>query len=83
MALPMAGQQQFQVDQLKTFLTTYNKLSETCFSDCIQDFTTRTISSNENTCAMNCTEKFLKMAQRIGIRFQELQELNMGGAAAK
>ncbi|XP_057315221.1 mitochondrial import inner membrane translocase subunit Tim9-like [Hydractinia symbiolongicarpus] len=78
MALPPM-QQQVQVEQLKTFLTTYNKLSETCFSDCVHDFTNRTISANENTCAMNCTEKFLKISQRIGIRFQEIQELNIVG----
>ncbi|XP_047132121.1 mitochondrial import inner membrane translocase subunit Tim9 isoform X1 [Hydra vulgaris] len=77
MALPQLQ----QVDQLKTFLTTYNKLAETCFLDCIHDFTSRTTSSAENTCAINCTEKFLKMAQRIGIRFQEVQELNISGGA--
>ena len=31
---------------------------------------------------MNCTEKFLKMSQRVGIRFQELQEINIAGGAA-
>ena len=32
--------------------------------------------SFQNTCAMNCTEKFLKTSQRIGIRFQEIHEIN-------
>jgi len=67
---------QMEGGQIKAFLSTYNKLAEECFSDCVHDFTSRTISGAENTCAMNCTEKFLKTSQRIGIRFQEIHEMN-------
>lgn len=51
----------------------YNKLSETCFTDCVFDFTARTVKDSEDKCAMNCMEKFLKMNQRISQRFQEFQ----------
>lgn len=50
----MAAQQvavdQLDKDQIKSFqdfLLSYNKLSETCFSDCVFDFTTRTIKDTE------------------------------------
>eukprot|EP00794_Sanderia_malayensis_P019958 gene19959-21912_t len=62
--------------QIKAFLSTYNKLAEQCFTDCVHDFTSRTVTGPENTCSMNCAEKFLKMSQRVGIRFQEIHELN-------
>ena len=60
-------------DNVKTFrdfLANYNKLSEICFSDCVWDFTSRTVSRGEDTCAINCAEKYLKMNQRISTRFQ-------------
>lgn len=61
--------------QFRDFLTSYNKLSEVCFVDCINDFTTRDIMAKEEKCALNCTEKYLKMNQRVSQRFQEFQML--------
>ena len=64
------------VDQIKTFkefMSNYNKLSEICFSDCIWDFTSRKVAKGEETCALNCAEKYLKANQRISNRFQEAQ----------
>ncbi|EDV24004.1 uncharacterized protein TRIADDRAFT_26324, partial [Trichoplax adhaerens] len=58
----------------RDFLASYNKLSESCFSDCVHDFSSRKISSLEIGCALNCTEKYLKMTQRIMLRFQEHQQ---------
>lgn len=72
----MATPQQMDSDQIRTFkdfLANYNKLSELCFSDCVWDFTTRTVAKQESNCAMNCAEKYLKMNQRISTRFQEYQ----------
>ncbi|KAK3093933.1 hypothetical protein FSP39_021956 [Pinctada imbricata] len=42
-----------------------------CFTDCIHDFTTRKVLKDEDTCTINCLEKYLKMTQRISQRFQE------------
>jgi len=64
-----------QIKSFKDFLANYNKLSELCFSDCIWDFTSRKVSKEENNCALNCSEKFLKANQRISTRFQEFQML--------
>ncbi|EEB14440.1 mitochondrial import inner membrane translocase subunit Tim9, putative [Pediculus humanus corporis] len=62
-----------QIKSFRDFLTSYNKLSELCFVDCVWDFTTRSVKSQEERCALNCMEKYLKMNQRISRRFQEFQ----------
>uniref|UniRef100_F6Y4H1 Mitochondrial import inner membrane translocase subunit n=1 Tax=Equus caballus TaxID=9796 RepID=F6Y4H1_HORSE len=36
-----------QIKQFKEFLGTYNKLTETCFLDCVKDFTTREVKPEE------------------------------------
>ncbi|XP_011309231.1 mitochondrial import inner membrane translocase subunit Tim9 [Fopius arisanus] len=71
-----------QIKSFKDFLTSYNKLSEICFIDCISDFTTRDIREKEEKCALNCMEKFLKMNQRVSQRFQEYQMLMNENAMA-
>ncbi len=48
---------------------------EFCFTDCVNDFTNRKVLSTEDTCTINCLEKYLKMNQRISQRFQEHQAL--------
>lgn len=73
------------VKQFKEFLSQYNKTAEMCFMDCVFDFTTRKVLEPENTCTVNCLEKFLKMSQRVAQRFQEHQLAQsdaMGAAAA-
>ncbi|XP_014287165.1 mitochondrial import inner membrane translocase subunit Tim9 [Halyomorpha halys] len=61
------------IKTFKDFLLSYNKLSEMCFIDCVSDFTSRSVKPNEEKCVLNCTEKYLKMNQRISQRFQEFQ----------
>lgn len=75
-----------EADQIKTFrdfMANYNKLSETCFSDCVWDFSTRKVLNSENTCVLNCAEKYLKMNQRVSARFQEFQLLANENAVAQ
>ncbi|EFN74522.1 Mitochondrial import inner membrane translocase subunit Tim9 [Camponotus floridanus] len=62
-----------QIKSFRDFLTSYNKLSEICFVDCVTDFTTREVRAKEEKCALNCMEKYLKMNQRVSQRFQEFQ----------
>ncbi|CAH1388840.1 unnamed protein product [Nezara viridula] len=61
------------IKTFKDFLLSYNKLSEMCFVDCVSDFTSRSVKPYEEKCVLNCTEKYLKMNQRISQRFQEFQ----------
>ncbi|VEN41966.1 unnamed protein product [Callosobruchus maculatus] len=82
---PGTGLENIDAEQIKTFkdfLISYNKLTELCFTDCISDFTSRNIKGNEEKCALNCLEKFLKVNQRISQRFQEFQLLANESALA-
>ncbi|KAJ8922605.1 hypothetical protein NQ315_007636 [Exocentrus adspersus] len=82
---PGAGLENIDGEQIKTFkdfLISYNKLTELCFTDCVNDFTSRNIKGKEEKCALNCLEKFLKVNQRISQRFQEFQVLANEGAIA-
>nr|SVE86550.1 EOG090X0MSH [Daphnia similis]SVE87177.1 EOG090X0MSH [Daphnia similis]SVE87802.1 EOG090X0MSH [Daphnia similis]SVE88435.1 EOG090X0MSH [Daphnia similis] len=71
-----------QIKSFRDFLFSYNKLSELCFVDCVWDFTSRTVRDQENNCAVNCAEKFLKANQRISQRFQEFQVISNENALA-
>jgi len=71
-----------QIKTFKDFLSNYNKLSELCFSDCVWDFTSRKVAKAEESCALNCAEKFLKANQRISTRFQEFQMIANENAIA-
>uniref|UniRef100_A0A8D0HTU1 Mitochondrial import inner membrane translocase subunit n=1 Tax=Sphenodon punctatus TaxID=8508 RepID=A0A8D0HTU1_SPHPU len=69
----MAGQisESNQMKHFKEFLGTYNKLTETCFLDCVKDFTSKEVKPEEMACSENCLQKYLKMTRRISMRFQE------------
>ncbi|XP_043496707.1 mitochondrial import inner membrane translocase subunit Tim9-like [Polistes fuscatus] len=74
MAMQVPAEVKFdEIQTFKNFITSYNKLSEICFIDCITDFTTRDVKPKEEKCALNCMEKYLKMNQRVSQRFQEFQ----------
>jgi len=73
------GPSDVELKTFKDFLLQYNVLTEQCFNSCITDFTKRQVSDKEERCSKNCLEKFLKMSQRLAIRFQEHQALLMGG----
>ncbi|KAE8732291.1 Mitochondrial import inner membrane translocase subunit Tim9 [Hibiscus syriacus] len=58
--------------QLRDSLRMYNSLVERCFTDCVENFTRKTLQKQEETCATRCAEKFLKHSMRLGMRFAEL-----------
>ncbi|KAB2050475.1 Mitochondrial import inner membrane translocase subunit Tim9 -like protein [Gossypium arboreum] len=58
--------------QLRDSLRMYNSLVERCFTDCIDNFTRKTLQKQEETCVTRCAEKFLKHSMRVGMRFAEL-----------
>lgn len=63
------------VKTLQEFLSYYSRVTEMCFKDCVNDFTSRELNKHEEKCGMQCVEKFLKVNQRISARFQEMQML--------
>ncbi|KAF6036890.1 TIMM9 [Bugula neritina] len=75
------------VKQFREFLLTYNKVTEMCFESCVHDFKTRKVADKEIGCTKYCMDKYLKMTQRISLRFAEHQvnqnEAQLGPIAAQ
>lgn len=59
------------LSNFKNILKLYSSLVQRCFTDCVNDFTSNTLSYKEETCINRCSEKFLKHSERVGQRFQE------------
>ncbi|OBA14434.1 mitochondrial import inner membrane translocase subunit Tim9 [Ogataea polymorpha] len=74
-------QQEFQKiveqKQMNDFMRLYTSLVDRCFNDCVNDFTSNKLSSREETCLNKCAEKFLKHSERVGLRFQEQNQMLM------
>ncbi|GAB0092931.1 mitochondrial import inner membrane translocase subunit Tim10B [Sergentomyia squamirostris] len=66
-----------QIRNFKDFLSLYNRLSEHCFTKCVDNFYSRKISPAENICVDNCIGKFTKTNQKIlGVFIECQQEIN-------
>ncbi|GAA5972926.1 hypothetical protein JCM8115_003171 [Rhodotorula mucilaginosa] len=70
-ATAQAFEGMMQQKQMKDFMSLYSNLVERCFLSCCQDFTSKALSSKEESCVMNCADKFLKHSERVGLRFSE------------
>lgn len=57
------------------FLRMYNNLVTRCFDICVTGFRSKTLEKGEITCVNNCSDRFIKMTQRVGLRFAEHQAL--------
>ena len=57
-------------DQVKM----YSQIIESCTKECVNTFHSKSLTSAEETCIDNCAKKFLKMTQRMGMRFAEHQQ---------
>ncbi|KEY67241.1 hypothetical protein S40285_00151 [Stachybotrys chlorohalonatus IBT 40285] len=64
-------EQRLQKRQVKEFMGAFGNLTENCFNSCIDDFTSKAISSRESGCLNRCVLKWMATQQRIGDRFQE------------
>ena len=42
------------MSQFKDFIATYNHVTENCFLDCVNDFTSRRVTKDEVWCAFTC-----------------------------
>jgi len=74
-SLNSAEQMQFQRliegKQMKDFMRLYSNLVQRCFADCVNDFTSKSLTSKEESCVLKCSDKFLKHSERVGQRFAE------------
>mmetsp|Transcript_4021 Transcript_4021/g.8058 ORF Transcript_4021/g.8058 Transcript_4021/m.8058 type:complete len:96 (+) Transcript_4021:107-394(+) len=79
-------QQQFMKEmqemQLKDSLAMYNNLVYRCFDSCVSSFRSKTLDKSELICVDNCASRYVKMTQRVGLRFAEHQALQQQRAEA-
>jgi mitochondrial import inner membrane translocase subunit TIM9 len=83
---PIAHQQQefmrhLENMQLKDSLAMYNNLVERCFDGCVSSFRSKTLDKSETACVENCAARYVKMTQRVGLRFAEHQAMQQKKAA--
>ncbi|KAI8129359.1 Mitochondrial import inner membrane translocase subunit Tim10B [Lucilia cuprina] len=58
---------------LKDFLTLYNKVTELCFTRCIDTFNERDLAEHENICVNRCVNKFAQFNQSMMKVYVEVQ----------
>ena len=59
----------------------YNGIVERCFNSCVHSFKSKSIDKYETTCVENCASRYIKMGQRVGLRFAENQAMQQKRAA--
>ncbi|KAG6001688.1 hypothetical protein E4U21_003919 [Claviceps maximensis] len=64
-------EQRMQKRQVKEFMSAFGGLVEHCFTSCVDDFTSKAISTRENGCINRCVLKWMATQQRVSDRFQE------------
>lgn len=60
-----------------TLIQMYARLVDKCFTDCVDDFTSKSVSAREEGCVFRCWEKNMKAQERIQLRFAEFNEQMM------
>jgi import inner membrane translocase subunit TIM9 len=53
----------------------YNNLVERCFDACVSSFRSKALDKSETACVEQCASRYVKMTQRVGLRFAEHQAL--------
>ncbi|CAD6991686.1 mitochondrial import inner membrane translocase subunit Tim10B [Ceratitis capitata] len=62
---------------LKDFLTLYNKVTELCFSRCVETLYERDLTNSESACIDRCVTKFARFNQKMMNVYVEVQsEIN-------
>ena len=67
----LMSQQDVEIKVMQEYLQSYNRLTQLCFKQCMNDFTSRKISKKESDCSSLCVDKYLNSTTRISQRFQE------------
>ena len=65
--------------QVRNSLKMLNVLTERCFDKCVTtgwggSMTSKVLEKEEDTCIKNCSEKYMKVTQRVGARFAEFAQ---------
>lgn len=76
-----------QAQQAKEIIRFYNSLSERCFHGCVNEFTSRSLSSKEEICVyryfeiaytftmLRCIDKFIRHSGRVQKVAQEAEQM--------
>mmetsp|Transcript_3878 Transcript_3878/g.5765 ORF Transcript_3878/g.5765 Transcript_3878/m.5765 type:complete len:102 (+) Transcript_3878:62-367(+) len=77
--------QHLETQQAKDSMRMYNHLVAQCFDICVKpsgnlfggekSFASRHLDKKEEPCVNSCAEKFIKLTQRVGLRFAEYQSM--------
>jgi import inner membrane translocase subunit TIM9 len=59
----------------------YNTLVERCFDTCVTSFRSKAMDKYEITCTEQCASRYIKLTQRVGLRFAEHQAMQQKRAA--
>ena len=55
----------------------YNNLVNRCFDQCVTSFRSKTLDKGEINCVEQCASRYVKMTQRVGLRFAEHQAMQV------
>ncbi|KAI9669972.1 MAG: protein transporter tim9 [Alyxoria varia] len=72
-------QKRMEQRQMKDFMQMYSGLVDKCFNNCVEDFTSKTMTSKEDGCLSRCWDKNMKAQERLQMRFQEENEAMNAG----
>jgi len=53
----------------------YNNLVARCFDGCVTSFRSKALDKSEISCVEQCASRYIKMTQRVGLRFAEHQAM--------
>jgi import inner membrane translocase subunit TIM9 len=51
--------------QMEDIITHFNRLADTCFTQCVGDFKSNALLQNEEVCVQRCVEKFTQFSTRF------------------
>ncbi|KAI9337635.1 Tim10/DDP family zinc finger-domain-containing protein [Pilaira anomala] len=60
--------------QITDFMNLFTGLTDRCFRECANDFTTKAVTGREAACVKKCADRFLQHSERVSVRFAELHE---------
>ncbi|KAI8988521.1 Tim10/DDP family zinc finger protein [Mycotypha africana] len=60
--------------QMADFVHLFTDLTDRCFRECANNFTTKAVTGKEAACVQKCADRFLKHSEIVSNRFAELSQ---------
>ncbi|GIX86551.1 zf-Tim10_DDP domain-containing protein [Caerostris extrusa] len=61
------------LNKMKDFLSIYNKMADTCFNHCVDDFNCRELTSSEESCIEKCSAKGVAVNHKLMMCYIDIQ----------